>query len=662
MPLLSVRCAPGWVNSLKTRWVISLKTGWVISMKILPSGWVISMKIDNEQQRLWEQAAHRASSSRGLTVSLDIELTGEWEHKLLCAYVGTVLCKDGGIPQEKQAQFSEFVRLNLLPSHISWLLSGRLVVAYDGTGRWTLRWEARSTDPFFSFDLDRSIVTFRDPTGGNCGASLVEAWKALMPEESVSALEAYLSGAGQEPPLPDLSSLPEKPPNWVRLEVLGELTGSLPIHRELEQRMGVTGSPPHIPQARVLFRRLLQHQVVFTDSVRGTPKRRFSPTTLAAESFDLSNGEQLAPYLFLKKNGSKPEREEFYKIQRFFGNLAGRDSVDVNISVPDPSEFVGATNAAEQSEPLELGLYVVRDRGDIPLEFSGAGIAEALFLSTIIESGQDRVLLLDEPALNLHPNVQRTIVNEIEAQEGKQFFAVTHSPWLIPAHVITKVSRFYLAGESTVRKSLPADIDPGELNRLQKELRRSADIAALLFSQGVILCEGETETGALPVWYEKGRGVSFEQAGVAVYWVGGDPGFQTYIRLLHSFDVPWAIVCDAKVIMYPPGQGTKDIAEQMKAAGLESVPDLVGLDLEKRCEVLRSYGVFTTAKAEDEEFQHLPDVARHLEEAGAEVGHRSKARKGRYIAEKYDCPGEILDVLNSVVEYLERASGGSVSV
>ena len=49
-------------------------------------------------------------------------------------------------------------------------------------------------------------------------------------------------------------------------------------------------------------------------------------------------------------------------------------------------------------------------------------------------------------------------------------------------------------------------VDRKHLAMIEKELRRSSDARGLLFANGVILVEGETELGALPVWYENDLG------------------------------------------------------------------------------------------------------------------------------------------------------------
>jgi len=108
-----------------------------------------------------------------------------------------------------------------------------------------------------------------------------------------------------------------------------------------------------------------------------------------------------------------------------------------------------------------LQLVTSSSWGDIPLEFSGAGIAEALFLSAVLAGSTGQVVLLDEPALNLHPTMQATLLGELQALahrpeegEGSQFLVNTHAPTLVPPDAIECVSRFTLQGGHTVRQAL----------------------------------------------------------------------------------------------------------------------------------------------------------------------------------------------------------------
>jgi predicted ATP-dependent endonuclease of OLD family len=59
--------------------------------------------------------------------------------------------------------------------------------------------------------------------------------------------------------------------------------------------------------------------------------------------------------------------------------------------------------------------------------------------------------------------------------------------------------------------------------KLHKELRHM-DARALLFAHAVLLVEGDTELGALPVWYEKEFHESLWSKDIAVHEVGGLAG------------------------------------------------------------------------------------------------------------------------------------------
>jgi hypothetical protein len=162
-----------------------------------------------------------------------------------------------------------------------------------------------------------------------------------------------------------------------------------------------------------------------------------------------------------------------------------------------------------------------------------------------------------------------------------------------------------------------------------------------LFSRAVFLVEGETELGALPVWFE-GLGFSLARRDIAIYTVLGDTVFPIPVLLLQEFAVPWAIVCDGKVISdsNPPR-----IMTYLKSAKVPDLPDTSGLDFAGICEQLKSVGVFTLAKHPTDEFESLSVIRSHVHTAGRAVGS-SKARRGRYIAEHFPPPPEVTELLD----------------
>jgi len=78
-----------------------------------------------------------------------------------------------------------------------------------------------------------------------------------------------------------------------------------------------------------------------------------------------------------------------------------------------------------------------------------------------------------------------------------------------------------------------------------------AHVRGLLFAAAVILCEGATEVGALPRWWQAARSFGLrdpEMANIAVVDVGGHRGFGAYVRYLDAFGIPWAIVADGPAL------------------------------------------------------------------------------------------------------------------
>jgi predicted ATP-dependent endonuclease of OLD family len=141
---------------------------------------------------------------------------------------------------------------------------------------------------------------------------------------------------------------------------------------------------------------------------------------------------------------------------------------------------------------------------DLPIKFAGAGLWEALLLSATLPEAAGLVAMLDEPARNLHPTLQRRLLAEISGAPG-QFILTTHSPYLVPlepADNAPGIVRFDASHAATRSRRFSPTDEPGGA-QLRKELAESADARALLFAQAVILVEGGTELGALSEWFAK---------------------------------------------------------------------------------------------------------------------------------------------------------------
>lgn len=626
----------------------------------------------------WRRSARIAPEERPIRIELDLTFDTQEEREALVSLIAASFCDQNTIRDvtnhtvspEGYARFADLVLTQLRQTDLSWLFTGRLVVAYGNEERWVSRYEARPGGRPFRVSLDSPFSSAISVGELPLGAQVVapfHAWWAARYEGNQAIVRSYLEGSDEDLPPSivgdiDLETLlQQEPRRALRLSFRRQGGPALPAHRALERVAGRVLDPTGEFGARELFGHLIRRAFVFTENVRRAPRYEVLQGELTAPGVGLVTGEELALYLFQKQvSDAVGERREYGRIQALFKDLTG---CSFHVSLPRQEtvqSHVGVSNAP--SQPPHLRLTVNDGSGEVPLEDSGAGRAEALFLSAAIVSVGGKVVLLDEPVQNLHPNMQTTLMDAIEERADSQFFVVTHSPSLIPPDAIEKVSRFYKRDGETSRASLSLDaLSEQEKATVGKELRESTDARALLFARGVILVEGGTELGALPLWYREQHGRRLQNDDIALYSVDGETAFTHHVLLLEQFGIPWAVVCDGRVIGDPGLSDRKrcHIAGQLKKAGLAGVPNLDGRGVGDRCAQLHALGVFTLAKSArdgEESFEGSITVDQALwDEAKSAVGD-SKPRQGRYVAEQSHCPPEVGALLDRVATHLGTRS------
>ena len=403
--------------------------------------------------------------------------------------------------------------------------------------------------------------------------------------------------------------------------------------------------------------------------------------------------------LFQLKNGASPQqRENFAAIRQKFERLAPGRTFDVTfVAARTPVATVrGAGQVAVRGPGTEVGgegqpgdiITVVgwdttddgASRRERPIQLFGAGTWEALVLAEALVSAPERLTVLDEPGVSLHPTWQTALRQALRTVPG-QVLLVTHSPHLVPMEEggdLTRLVRISNGGGGSRCRRLARALDAGDVAKITQEFALSADARALLFSRGAVIVSGPTEQGALPIWCTKSRAA--EELGapaardIAFYSAPGDSGFRTILSILHGFGIPWVVVCDGKSFDVETNW-SHHIFRQIEQAGID-FPELKGFTQRtgnsrkgQRCmddtlwdeqvDLGARHGVFTlttswTGSAEAIEAFIEGAAPGKLAEAEAEVGKRSKTRKGRWVAEQTDCPSEVNDLYRQIVAALER--------
>lgn len=645
----------------------------------------------------WASAGYQGADADAITIALDIQFTTVWEQHLLCVFFASVLCNQQEIQKvatgtqrsvshDGLKRFDAWVLEQVHPKDLSWFLRGRLVLTHAGRSGWQCRYEARPGEPSYRLDLTNwgafiGHAEHRQETTTQNWGSLFGTWYNSLTEQEREQLHNGLTGVTPEGefPVPNFSRLPDwvSSQQGIALQVEDQMQIVDPTM--LATRRAFTSaaqlSSPELSRpiaVRFIFQRLLEQALVFTDNVRLPYQREFTTRGLHAQPYDLSNGKELARFLSCKKNGGPLDRKQYAAIDQMFSRMTGR-RFDV---VQHPAEISRSPQEPQPDTSLEL--VTINSWGDISLEFSGAGIAEALFLSAVLAGSSGQVVLLDEPALNLHPTMQTTLLDALQAfahqpeGERSQFLVNTHTPTLVPPDEIEHVSRFTLQNGHTIRQALKmrqsGQSDQGDaeqrsqndLIKLRKLLRGNLSARALLFSRAVFLVEGETELGALLVWCP-----DLMTQDIALYAVGGKGEFVSPLRLIQSFAIPWAMLGDGEVLW--------DMKEQKQSSPLNhvdailaachhmlpSIPGNPGNNAKNFAQwrqSLEAYGIFSLARSANEGFEKAvrPEIPPELWTEAEKKFSKNKVALGRFIAENFPCPGNVEELMRKVLCHLHK--------
>src|SRR2546427_1429241 len=309
----------------------------------------------------------------------------------------------------------------------------------------------------------------------------------------------------------------------------------------------------------------------------------------------------------------------------------------------------------------------------------GAGIFEMLLVLTHVAHEEGRIFLMDEPEAHLHPHAQRLLEKELrQFSTANQLILTTHSPQFGD---FSHLSSIILVKRSSGH-SMEVKVPKGYLATAE-EVRASrilwSEEKEFLFSKKVLLVEGPTEYGALPILADR-LGRNFDEKGVTVVSIGGHH-FAMPIRILKGFGLPYLALCDSDVLVEINGHFEFD-GKRVRTSPLFEAAEKAGLLLDQDKRFLLESEIRTmktaTEKGIDKEVYEnalqetlkevaeklgfrimSPDFEGVLERSGYRMllGEadklylKSKVLKGRYLAQKMDeIPTEIKSIIEEVTK------------
>jgi putative ATP-dependent endonuclease of the OLD family len=186
--------------------------------------------------------------------------------------------------------------------------------------------------------------------------------------------------------------------------------------------------------------------------------------------------------------------------------------------------------------------------GDFSIEATemGEGIQNALVLA-ILRAFEERrrkgaVILIEEPEMYLHPQMQRSLYKTIRSLgETNQVIYTTHSPHFVGVPHYEEVLLLRRgSGGTSARRS---DLAPN--NKRREKLIKEFDPTRneLFFASRLLLVEGDTERLALPEYASRLK-FNLDRVGATIVEVGGKRNFYEFVDIAKSFRIPTGILFD----------------------------------------------------------------------------------------------------------------------
>jgi len=154
------------------------------------------------------------------------------------------------------------------------------------------------------------------------------------------------------------------------------------------------------------------------------------------------------------------------------------------------------------------------------------------------------IILLEEPEAHLHPNSQRNIYKQIQELDG-QIFVSTHSPIVVSQSELKDMIYVSKRSDSSELRNIDVEFSSDHYSKIKHEILKSR--GELLFSEGIILCEGQTEEQALPDFFEQHFKSKPFEIGFNIVSVGGSGNkYYPFLMLAKCFDIPVYVFSDGE--------------------------------------------------------------------------------------------------------------------
>lgn len=252
--------------------------------------------------------------------------------------------------------------------------------------------------------------------------------------------------------------------------------------------------------------------------------------------------------------GGSERLEEFKEFDASINEKVGDffPGIELNIDIPTPN----VTDLFKQGSirVSEKGLDRVSDFSSM-----GHGAQRAIQMTLIrylaeitkdaTKEGKTNLLLIDEPELFLHPQAIEQIRASLKAlaQNGYQVVFSTHSPFMIEQNdiPITNIVRKDDSGtrvEIRLKEAIEKVLNDNEAQA--RLLFDTYNLGQILFSDRVLIAEGDTEKHVLPSLFQSITKKTLGEAKLALVIATGSPNIPGMLQILKEMNIPAKALVD----------------------------------------------------------------------------------------------------------------------